>query len=853
MKRSHDPVQYTQRPLIAPERSYDLSGVYSAEKSAKWLGEELFEALRGMTRSMVRFQALSRGVLQQHFGGMQAAFFDSSADSSLEGRRALYAAYYRILRETFETIQLPAVFSAAEPELVVTAVTTFLDNFRFADEIIGQVISKANPIEDPELLAVADPPSRPVPLPVAAKMAVKEAFFPRIEATLRGAVLGLIERERRGEDVPPLAREGLSAFVWAGVHPIHVGKVVMDVYDRSVREPLLEATRGFYGAEGVRWVAKGMDLGAYLERAEEALALEVNGIGRHLPEDSRALLASTAETELISRQLAYLTGPALTAAFAEGSLATLARAHKYFSRSRAGALVAAAAAAAGDGGGAGAKRARVPSAVERMVEVFEEDLRRRAALLKRAPEDALGSDKNSVDRAALAYASALVGFVERAFEIAKEAFSGKSPAWGVVREVTVEVLKEPVVVAGAGAGEGALAVTMSAAEILARSFDGLLRKGGREDDGGGGGGGDAASSSSIEAELDKRVRLVAYLDEKDRFLELYRVLLSKRVLSSAVSSTSTEAEDVEGVAVARLKVALGASLTHKLEGMIKDVSSTHLTQQAFHEHVARMTMNPLGFPLDARVLQSHMWPTCGPAVPLVLPPAMERARDIFAAFYGSRYRNRVLQWAHGLGVVVLTATFDRRYEITGSTVQAVVLLHIDTRPGCTVRSISEALQLPAPEVKKAVMALAFSKSPLIRLAGQAQAQAPAPAAAPAAAKAARKIEDTDPLEVRHDFSDKKQVKIKLPVVNARVTAEEATAASQHVDHDRQIYIDAAIVRVMKARKTLVHARLIAEVIDALKRYFTASVVVIKMRIEDLISGGFLKRDEAERGIYHYIG
>jgi cullin 4 len=63
-------------------------------------------------------------------------------------------------------------------------------------------------------------------------------------------------------------------------------------------------------------------------------------------------------------------------------------------------------------------------------------------------------------------------------------------------------------------------------------------------------------------------------------------------------------------------------------------------------------------------------------------------------------------------------------------------------------------------------------------------------------------------------------------------------------------IDAAIVRIMKSRKTLGHRDLVGEVLNQLK--FPAAGVDIKKRIESLIEREYLERTEGDRSRYNYL-
>ena len=73
-----------------------------------------------------------------------------------------------------------------------------------------------------------------------------------------------------------------------------------------------------------------------------------------------------------------------------------------------------------------------------------------------------------------------------------------------------------------------------------------------------------------------------------------------------------------------------------------------------------------------------------------------------------------------------------------------------------------------------------------------------------------------------------------------------------VEEDRRHLVEAAIVRIMKARKSMNHNDLIAEVTRQLSIRFTPVPQFIKKRIESLIEREYLERAENEHRVYRYI-
>ena len=86
----------------------------------------------------------------------------------------------------------------------------------------------------------------------------------------------------------------------------------------------------------------------------------------------------------------------------------------------------------------------------------------------------------------------------------------------------------------------------------------------------------------------------------------------------------------------------------------------------------------------------------------------------------------------------------------------------------------------------------------------------------------------------------------------RATEEEKDGTTASVDEDRKHAIEAAIVRIMKTRKTLDHQKLILEASNQLLRHFKPDPKQIKKRIEELIAREYLERDPNNNNVYKYL-
>jgi cullin-4 len=93
-------------------------------------------------------------------------------------------------------------------------------------------------------------------------------------------------------------------------------------------------------------------------------------------------------------------------------------------------------------------------------------------------------------------------------------------------------------------------------------------------------------------------------------------------------------------------------------------------------------------------------------------------------------------------------------------------------------------------------------------------------------------------------------RVKVNAIQLRETPAEAQRTNQGVLQDRQHQIDAAVVRVMKTRRTLGHKLLVGELVAQLR--FPIQAADLKKRIESLIDREYLERDAADPQVYNYV-
>lgn len=339
---------------------------------------------------------------------------------------------------------------------------------------------------------------------------------------------------------------------------------------------------------------------------------------------------------------------------------------------------------------------------------------------------------------------------------------------------------------------------------------------------------DKVGEDKLDELLEKIVRLFGYISDKDMFQEFYRRQLSKRLL---VAKSNT---DAERSLISKLKMRQGASFTSKLEGMIKDQSLSDELQKEFDTYCdSKKKVLPLSF--SPQVLTTGFWPSFK-IDQLTIGEEFNMCITAFKEFYDSRTESRTLKWIHSLGTCNVLARFPAgEKDLVMSTYQACILVLFNSQEELTAADIQQTLTLPFDDIKKNLLSLSVSKTAqILKKDGANQ----------------KKVDPTDKFTVNIEFSNKNR-RIKIPNLVLKITEKERDEIDASTKEDRKHAIEAAIVRLMKARKQMQHQELVLETSKQLMAHFRPDPKVIKQRIEDLISRDYLERDSNSTSTYNY--
>jgi len=376
------------------------------------------------------------------------------------------------------------------------------------------------------------------------------------------------------------------------------------------------------------------------------------------------------------------------------------------------------------------------------------------------------------------------------------------------------------------------------AELIAKFIDSKLRVGNK-----------GASEEELEETLDRVLTLFRYINGKDVFEAFYKKDLAKRLLLGRSASI-----DAEKLMITKLKAECGSSFTNKLEGMFKDIDISNDIMSSFKESARNQTLLE-SIDLYVNVLTSGHWPIYNP-IDLTLPPEMAMLQDVFKQFYVTNHNGRRLIWQGSLGHCVVKASFPMgRKELSMSLYQTAVLMLFNQHDSLTYKEIESAVKftslkeeellsessgrhqkgdvaIATNELHRTLQSLALGKIRVLTKEPK-----------------SKDIRNDDVFTFNKTFNHK-LFRIKINSIQMKETAEEQQKTQDSVFQDRQFQIDAAIVRIMKTRKTLSHQLLLSEIYQQLK--FPIKATDLKKRIESLIDREYLERDPKNSSAYIYL-
>ncbi|KAG2342112.1 Cullin-domain-containing protein [Suillus weaverae] len=442
---------------------------------------------------------------------------------------------------------------------------------------------------------------------------------------------------------------------------------------------------------------------------------------------------------------------------------------------------------------------RIPEGLEPLRKKFEEHVKKAglAAVAKLLGEGSEGAD--SLDPKA--YVDALLEVHRKNSETVTRSFRGEAGFVASLDKACREFVNR-----NAATGSS----TTKSPELLAKHADMLLRKNNK-----------MAEEEDLEGALNRVMVLFKYIEDKDVFQTFYATKLSKRLIHGVSASDESEAS-----MISKLKEACGFEYTNKLQRMFTDMSlSKDLTDQ-FKERMANHEDMDINFSI--MVLGTNFWPLSAPNNDFIIPPEILPTYDRFSKYYQTKHSGRKLTWLWNYSKNELRTNYlNQKYILMTSSYQMSVLLQYNKHDTLSLEELIAATAI-SKDILSQVLTLLAKAKVLIN-------------------------EETDQYDLNPSMaylSKKIRVNLNQPI-KAEVKAESSEVLKT-VDEDRKYVIQATIVRIMKARKTMKNQPLIQEVISQISQRFAPKIPDIKKAIDTLLEKEYIERVDGTRDTFAYV-
>ena len=177
-----------------------------------------------------------------------------------------------------------------------------------------------------------------------------------------------------------------------------------------------------------------------------------------------------------------------------------------------------------------------------------------------------------------------------------------------------------------------------------------------------------------------------------------------------------------------------------------------------------------------------------------------------------------------------------------------MLLPFNSADKVTVGELCEITKMPINEVSKVLRSIIDAK--LLQVVGEQTAALTKDTASEEAFSTSAVI------RYNSQFSSKR-TRIKLLAAaggsgGAAEAPQEQQAIKKQMDVDRQLFLQALVVRLMKTHKSMSHNRLIESVISESRSRYVPPIADIKKCIESLLEKQYLERDRNSKDTYIYV-
>lgn len=404
--------------------------------------------------------------------------------------------------------------------------------------------------------------------------------------------------------------------------------------------------------------------------------------------------------------------------------------------------------------------------------------------------------------------------------------------------------------------------TSKTSEMLAKYSDQLLKK-------------STKAEISKDMSIDDIMAIFKFLTDKDAFESYYRRLFAKRL----IHGTSTSAESEESV-IQRLQSENSLEYTGKITKMFQDVRLSKLLEEDFSLVVrsnesynnAENTIPEL----QPFILAENMWPFTYQDIEFNLPKELNESYQKLEEMYINKHNGRVLKWLWPLCRGELVADIGKAgrepFIFTVTIFQMSILLLFNDKNVITLEEIQEKTNLSLQNI--AASMVPFIKFKLVQqlppgLENLIKSDTQFKIASPyKAIKTNINFAGSVKNDILNALSNSTDANIQRILNSGNTNGNnggddfnngasnndsnltENEKLEKELITERQIFLEACIVRIMKAKRKSPHSMLVNECIAQSHQRFNAKVSMIKRAIDSLIEKGYLQRcDDGESYAY----
>ncbi|KAG0574381.1 hypothetical protein KC19_VG259000 [Ceratodon purpureus] len=577
---------------------------------------ELEQGWNFMQKGITKLKNLLEGVPEQHFSSEEYMLLYTTIYNMCTQKppqdysQQLYDRYRESFEEYINSKVLPALREKHE-EFMLKELVKRWDNHK----IMVRWLSRFFNYLDRYFIARRSLPA----LSEVGLMCFRDLVYAEMKVNVKDAVIALVDREREGEQIDrALLKNVLGIFV-------EIGMGNMDAYETDFETFLLGDTAAYYRRKSSAWIQED-SCPDYMLKAEECLKREKERVGHYLHASSEQKLLEKVQHELLTQyetQLLEKEHSGCHTLLRDGKVDDLSRMYRLF--------------------------CRIPKGLEPVAAILRQHVTDEGTALVKQAEDAASTKKaekkDTVGVPEQAFVRKVIELHDMYLQYVSECFVNHSLFHKALKEAFEVFCNKGV------AGS-------TSAELLATFCDNLLKKGGSE----------KLSDEAIEDTLEKVVKLLAYISDKDLFAEFYRKKLARRLLFDKSAN-----DDHERSILTKLKQQCGGQFTSKMEGMVTDLTLARENQSNFEEYLTESTQSNPGIDLTVTVLTTGFWPSYKSS-DLALPAEMVKCVEVFKEFYQTKTKHRKLTWIYSLGTCNITGKFDvKPIELIVTTYQVICM------------------------------------------------------------------------------------------------------------------------------------------------------------------------------------